>query len=489
MSFGELLDEANQMAHGLRAAGLQTGDVVAAILPNDPMFFVAQLATEQIGMHFLPVNWHLKENEISHILRDSGAGLVIAHHRFAESCVNGVDEAGIRLDRRLGVGKIDGFLPVEALFDGMPTTTPENRQLGALMMYTAGTTGMPKGVKRSIRNVDPSWTAHQGTRFAKAFQMRFGGGTNLVTGPLYHAGPLAFAGGSLNAGQTQVLMDKWSSEETLHLIEKYHVTTLYLVSTMFHRLLSLPESVRSKYDVSSLEMVVHSAAPTPVQLKRRMVEWFGPVIWETYGGTEGAATISSPRDWETKPGSVGKAVRGVDLRVIDEGGNPCPPGATGTVQIRTQRQFQYHNDAGATNDAYDGDGFFSLGDVGYLDEDGYLFLQDRKKDLIISGGVNIAPAEVEGVLLDHPAVEDVAVIGIPNEEWGEEVKAVVQLAPPFVASDQLAAELIAFTRESLAHFKCPRSVDFRSDLPRTDSGKLYKRRIREDYWPAEESVD
>ena len=480
-TFGDLLVLANQAAHGLRALGLERESVVAVMLPNHHTWLALYLATQQVGMYFTPINWHLTAAEVAHVVADSDAEAFVTHERFASVSRNVVAESGLAPERCFAVGAVEGFRPFDALVGGQPTTTPEHRSSGQVMAYTSGTTGRPKGVRRALGGGDPSVVAEQSTIFARAFDYTLGQGVHLVTGPLYHAGPFAFATAALHAGHTLVLMDKWDAQRTLELVERYRVTDTHVVATMFHRLLALPKGVRTAYDLSSLRVVAHSAAPTPVAVKHQMMDWLGPVIWETYGGTEGAATIAKPHRWLEKPGTVGRAVRGVTISIIDDDGNECPVGAPGTIYIETGVSVEYHKDPEATLQIFRGS-MLTLGDVGYLDADGYLFLVDRKKDLIISGGVNISPAEVEATLLEHPAVGDVAVIGVPNEEWGEEVKAIVEPVEGVEGSPELADELIAFCRERLAHFKCPRTVDFRAELPRAESGKLYKRRLRDEYW-------
>ena len=283
-------------------------------------------------------------------------------------------------------------------------------------------------------------------------------------------------------------MDKWTPEECLGFIDKYGVTCAQMVPTMFHRMLKLPDEERAEYDVSTLVSIVHTGAPCPVEIKQRMMDWLGPVIFETYGGTEGAACIATPRSWLKRPGTVGKAIHGVDIKIFDDDGNECPAGEIGDVYFRSTRggpKTEYFKDPEKTKSIWRDD-YLTLGDMGYLDDDGFLFLRDRKKDMIISGGVNIFPAESESALLLHPGVGDVAVIGIPDSEWGEQVKAVVEPAPGVEPSEQLAEELIEFCRERLAHYKCPRTVDFRDSLPRAENGKLYKRQIRDEYWQAAE---
>jgi long-chain acyl-CoA synthetase len=319
-------------------------------------------------------------------------------------------------------------------------------------------------------------------RLSDASQFQAGRDVSLVTGPLYHAAPLAFSLGlPLAYGVTVVLMDDWEAEETLKLIERHRVTHTHMVPTMFHRLLSLPEMTRRRYDVSSLRLVWHGAAPCPVPVKQGLLDWLGPVVWEYYGATEGLTTIVTPHEWLARPGTVGRP-EDDQIIVLDDNGDPMPPGVPGTIYIKApdEGRFVYHGDDEKTSKAYRGD-HYTLGDIGFLDEDGWLFLTDRSADLIISGGVNIYPAEVEAVLLGHPAVADVAVIGVPDEEWGEQVKAVVELHHTYSPREELVDELVAFARTHLAAYKSPRSVDFVDRLPRADNGKLYKRQLREAY--------
>jgi long-chain acyl-CoA synthetase len=301
---------------------------------------------------------------------------------------------------------------------------------------------------------------------------------------MHHGCCQGFYQGALNVGHSLVIMGKFDAEGALGLIEEHRVSTAYMVPTQFVRLLRLPDDVRRRYDVSSLESVVHSAAPCPLEIKKQMLEWWGPVIWETYGGMEGAATIAKPHRWLEKPGTVGRAVRGMTVRILDDDGGPLPAGEVGHIYMEPKGSgFEYEGEPELTRAVHRGRAF-TIGDMGYLDEDGYLFICDRAKDLIISGGVNIYPAEVEGVLAEHPDVGDVAVIGVPDAEWGEQVKAIVEPAAGGAPSAELADALLAWCRDRLASYKCPRSIDFRDELPRTDSGKLAKRRLRDDYWVA-----
>jgi long-chain acyl-CoA synthetase len=300
---------------------------------------------------------------------------------------------------------------------------------------------------------------------------------------MHHAGCQSFYLGALNVGQPLAILGRFDAEQTLAAIERHSVTTAYMVPTQFVRMLKLPMHVRDRYDVSRLQSVVHSAAPCPLQVKKEMMAWWGPVIWETYGGTEGPATIAKPHRWLEKPGTVGRPIRGVRVNILDAEGNALPPNSIGDVYIERLdgQSFEYRNDTELTASVHRGTAF-TIGDVGYLDDDGYLFICDRAKDMVISGGVNIYPTEVEGVLSSHPAVADVAVIGIPDSEWGEQVRAVVELVGEAQPSPELAAELIAYCRTRLAGFKCPRSVDFEARLPRNEAGKLIKRQLRDRYW-------
>jgi long-chain acyl-CoA synthetase len=346
--------------------------------------------------------------------------------------------------------------------------------LGSQMLYTSGTTGRPKGVFRD--------EASLATAVMLARAAYRDGNVHLLTGPLYHAAPLLFSmNAPLIAGVPVVVMPAWDPEEALRLIERHHVTHTHMVPTMFHQLLALPDDVRARYDVSSLHNVLHGAAPCPVGVKQRLIEWLGPVVNEYYAATEGLGTWVDARTWLQKPGTVGKPVPDDQVVVADEEGNPTPPGEVGLVWFKASEvPFEYYKDRAKTQSSYR-ERHFTLGDMGYVDDDGFLFLTDRSANLIISGGVNIYPAEVDAVLLDHPAVADAAVIGVPNPEWGEEVLGVIELRAGAEQSRDLADELVDFCRDRLAHYKCPRRVEFVDQLPRQDNGKIYKRLLRDRY--------
>jgi long-chain acyl-CoA synthetase len=481
-SFGELAAASNQVAHALRALGLRRGDAVAMVMPNDRAFLDLYLATLQTGLYLTCVNFHLTGPEIAYIANDCEAKALVVHERFATAGTAAAEELGFPATARIAVGSIEGFRALDALAADQPSSAPAERSAGQTMLYTSGTTGRPKGVRRPLPDGSPDDAAAGGSMLGMLFDVQPGEGVHLVAGPLYHAAPLAFGTGALHLGHTLVLMDRWTPERTLDLIERYRVTGSHMVPTMFHRLLQLPDDEKARHDTSSLRSVIHAAAPCPVEVKRRMIEWWGPVIFEYYAATEGGGTYVRPEHWLEHPGTVGQPFPGAQVKIFDDDGNELPAGEPGTVYMGSPLgSFEYYKDEEKTRSARRG-GLFTVGDIGYLDEDGWLFLCDRKADMIIAGGVNIYPAEVEATLLEHPAVGDAAVFGVPDDDMGEAVKAVIQPAAGVAPSDDLAASLLAFCRERLAQFKCPRSVDFRDELPRYPTGKLYKRLLRDEYW-------
>jgi long-chain acyl-CoA synthetase len=484
---GELLASANRLVHGLRAAGVRSGDCVATVLPNGAPMIEVYLAALQAGWYLTPINNHLTGAEIGYILKDSDAKVFIAAERFAEPCRVAVDESGFGAEQRFAVGHIPGFAPYSALMDAQPSTLPKDRAAGQVMNYTSGTTGRPKGVRRALTPFDPDTMASMFGMFLAMFGIAPGGeGVHLTGSPLYHTAVLMFTGSSLHFGHTAVLMDKWTPERCLECIQSYRVTTTHMVPTQFHRLLALPDAVKAGYDVSSLRHVIHAAAPCPVDVKRRMLDWWGPVIYEYYAASEGGGTLVTPEEWLQYPGTVGRAWPNSEVRILDEEGNQCATGTPGTVYMSLGvADFEYHKDKQKT-DANRRDGFFTVGDIGYLNPEGYLFLCDRKIDMIISGGVNIYPTEVEAALLTHPKVADAAVFGIPHADWGEEVKAVIEPAPGVTPGPEVAQEILDHCARQIARYKCPRSIDFVAALPRDPNGKLYKRKLRDPYWAGRE---
>ena len=466
-TWGELDAHANQLVRALRAAGLRPGDGVALLCTNRAEFAEVWAACGRAGLRQTNVNWHLTRDEAAYIVKDCGAKAFIADASVGDG-VPPAPDAPLRLS--IG-GTLAGFERYEDVLAAYAPAPIEDPTLGTAMLYTSGTTGYPKGV---AKQADPEAAVDA----LKPFGYR-DGNAHLCTGPLYHAAPWSISlVAPLSCGVPVVVMPRWDPEEALRLIEAHRVTHTHMVPTMFHRLLALPEGLRSRYDVSSLLAVVHGAAPCPVEVKRRVIEWLGPVVYEYYSSTEGAGTTVDSATWLRKPGTVGRADP-ERLFVGDADGVRLPVGAEGLVWIRAvgRQRFRYFGDDAKTEGAYRGD-YFTLGDVGRVDEDGFLFLTDRSANLIISGGVNVYPAEIDAVLLTHPAVADAAAIGVPDDEWGERVLAVVELR---AGAKVEAAELIEHCRERLARFKCPRAVDFVERLPRDENGKLYKRRLREAY--------
>jgi long-chain acyl-CoA synthetase len=486
LDYAELATRADRYARGLQTLGLRPGDTLAMMLPNGVDLIAVYFAATQIGLYVVPVNWHLVGAEVGYLLADSEAKVFIAHQRFDAVAVEAVDRAKTAagsLIARFAVGEVAGFAPLADLGADEPPGRPEERTLGAPMVYTSGTTGRPKGVRRPLTGADPDEMPAAGRWFFTIFELQpFDGHVHLCCSPLYHTAVLNVATLAIQHGHPTVLMDRFDAEEMLRLIDRHRVTYSHMVPTQFSRLLALPEQVRDSYDVSSLRNMIHGAAPCPAEVKRQMLKWWGPVVTEYYAATEGGGATITATEWLERPGSVGKAWPGSVIRILDDAGQDVPVNTPGLVYLRMgTSNFEYHGDKEKTQAARVGD-LFTLGDIGYLDDEGYLYLCDRKSDMIITGGVNVYPAEIEGELSSHPAVADVAVFGIPHPEWGEEIKAVVQLAEGVQPSDELATELIEFARRRLAGFKVPRSVDFAEELPREPNGKLYKRRLRDPYW-------
>ena len=477
-TYSELDARVNQLVHHLRAQGLTTDDSIALVAPNRAEWVETYAAAQRSGLRITPVNWHLGLEEARYIIEDCGAKAVVMDGSLA-ALAAAAD--GVPLKLAIGTALADdnrwaGWDNYEAALSAQSADPITNPERGTIMLYTSGTTGQPKGVSRPR-------TDGVATLTEAAFSGYLPGAVHLVTGPLYHTAPLMLSLNTpLHGGATLVLMEQWDAVTALILIAQHRVTHTHMVPTMFHRLLALPDDVRSSADTSTLLAVIHGAAPCPVHVKQRLLEWLGPVVWEYYGATEGAATLVDPKTWLRKPGTVGKPDPIDHVIVGDDHAVPLPAGTPGSVWIRSNpaERFVYHGDDAKTAGAYRGD-YFTLGDVGYLDDDGYLFLTDRSAHLIVSGGVNIYPAEVDAALLEHPAVGDVATIGVSNDEWGESVLAVVEVAAGVTANDELAAELIEHCRARIARFKCPRAIDFVTKLPRQDNGKVAKTKLRDEY--------
>jgi len=405
------------------------------------------------------------------------------HERFAAAGTAAADEAGIPASGRISCGTVPGFTPVQSVRAGQSPGLPDGRVAGTTMHYTSGTTGRPKGVRRELSGLDPDDAGELSSLLPQLFGITPGPpNVHLVTSPHYHTAVSVFGGASLMMGHRLVYMDGWDAERALALVERYQVTNTHMVPTHFSRLLALPEETRQRYDISSMRWILHAAAPCPVGVKRAMLDWWGPRVYEYYAATEGGGTLATPQDWLAKPGTVGKPWPISEVMVAGEDGEKCPPGVPGTVYLRSDlTDFVYKGDPAKTQAARR-NGFFTVGDIGYLDEDGYLFLCDRKADMIISGGANIYPAEIEGEIIMHPQVADVAVFGIPDEEWGESVAAVVQPEAGAAGGPALAASILASLDGRLARMKWPKRIDFTDEMPRDPSGKLLKRRLRDPYW-------
>jgi long-chain acyl-CoA synthetase len=492
---GDLLARVNQLTHALRARGLQPGDGIVSILPNGVAPVELYLAALQAGWYLTPINWHFTAPEAAYIVRDCGAKALFGHERLGQLGANTARDAGLAADSCFSYGHVPGFTPVEQLRAGQLVTLPEHRTAGATMHYTSGTTGKPKGVRRALTGLDPDEAMELGTGLLQFFGITAGQpNAHLMTSPNYHTAVTMFGGGALHMGHTLVCMDGWNSQTALALVEKYRCTNSHMVPTQFKRMLSLPDEVRASYDLSSMRWLIHAAAPCPIGIKQQMLDWWGDCVWEYYAATEGGGTIASPADWLARPGTVGRPWPISELLIADEDGRAQPTGVPGTIYMKMGlSEFEYFKDEAKTEAGRLSEvtgsaresalhGFFTVGDVGYLDAEGYLFLCDRKSDMIISGGANIYPAEIEAEIIMNPKVDDVAVFGVPDEEWGEQVKAVVQPAAGVVPGDELAAEILAGLEGRLAKMKWPRSIDFVDELPRDPSGKLLKRRLRDPYW-------
>jgi fatty-acyl-CoA synthase len=493
-TYAELERRSRRVAHLLRAWGLEEGDGIAVLLGNEDEFFDLYWGALRIGVYFTGVNWHLAAPEVQYIVENSDARVLFASAQFDKVAAEaGRSAPGLR-HRICCHGEIEGFRRYGDALADIPEDAPlEDQREGALMLYSSGTTGQPRGVRHPLPRKpygDPS-VELMGLAFASFFGFQEGD-RYLSPAPLYHAAPLAFSAVQHRIGATAVVMRSFDAEEALRTIQDQKITTSQWVPTHFKRMLQLPEGRRVHYDTTSLRVAVHAAAPCPVPVKRAMIDWWGPVLVEYYAGTEGGGTIIRSDEWLQKPGSVGKHWAGAQVFVLDEEGKPITePNQEGAIYFPAnpdpEARFRYYKDEEKTDSSYRGD-MFTIGDIGYLDEDGYLFLTDRQSNMIISAGVNIYPQETENCLLANPKVDDVAVLGIPNDEMGEEVKAVVIPAEGVEVGPELESELIEYCRSEIAHYKCPRSIDFAADLPRTETGKLKKRLIKKQYWEGHETL-
>jgi len=491
ITWGELNERVNRLVSGLRAAGAEDHDTVALMVGNRGEFFEVFAAAAHARWVVVPVNWHWVADELAYVLENSGATTVIVEEAYldvARSARLDPRTAGVRrwLIADRGAVAVDAFDTLDAVAAAGSPDEPADQGMGGPMFYTSGTTGFPKGVKSSLSSTEMP------TVMLSLISGSFCGmlglptdGVTFLNGPAYHSAQWVFSMFPLLNGATVVMRHRFDPTETLAVIDGYQVTNTHFVPTQFVRMLKLPDDVRAGFDGSSLTAVFHGAAPCSHEVKRQILDWFGPVVHEYYGGTEGGfISLIRGDEWLDRPGSLGRTVDIIEVMIVDSDSQALPAGETGQIYFRNimGSDFSYHGDEEKTAAAHLSDGWGTLGDIGYLDADGYLFLSDRKIDMIISGGVNIYPAEIEGVLVSHPSVADAAVFGIPHDEMGEQVMAVVELVEDVTASSDLADELVRLCREKLAGYKAPRSLEFTAALPRTPTGKLTKRLLRDPYW-------
>ncbi|MYD43529.1 MAG: acyl-CoA synthetase [Gammaproteobacteria bacterium] len=485
LTYRELDDQSNQFAQLLYAQGLRRGDHISVFMDNNLTYFVVVWAALRSGLYITTVNRYLTADEAAYIVDNSESRALVAAANLAD-VASAIPNMAPNCETYFSVGgAIDGYADFENAIANFPAEPLTEQPAGTLMLYSSGTTGRPKGIFRplpegmideAINPVSPLlamvWQVNENTVY-------------LSPAPLYHSAPIGFSIGVQSLGGTVVMMRRFDEIGALEAIEKHHVTHSQWVPTMFTRMLKLSEADRTQFDLSSHKVAIHAAAPCPVEIKQRMMDWWGPILYEYYGGTElNGLTHALPQEWLERPGTVGKPILGV-IHICDEEGRELPPHEPGIVYFELpEMPFEYLKDAAKTKEAQHPDhpNWSALGDVGYVDEDGYLFLTDRATFMIISGGVNIYPQEIEDAMIVHDHILDVAVIGVPNTEMGEEVKAVVQLVEGIEPTDEEAADLLAWTRERIAHYKAPRSVDFRDELPRLPTGKLYKRFLKDEYW-------
>jgi long-chain acyl-CoA synthetase len=486
VSYAELEDRSTRLALALRSCGLVEGDTIAILMENNRPFFEIAWAAQRSGLRYTAINCHLRPAEAQYILDDCGAMALISSAAMAD--VIGRLDLSVIPTLVSAVGDLPCFDRYDDLLASAPPGPLEDEREGREMLYSSGTTGRPKGVRKQLPAAAFGDPASAPVIVASGIAAMAGEDTvYLCPAPLYHSAPLVWSMSLQRFGATIVVMERFDPRRCLELIERYRVTQAQFVPTMFTRMLRLPAGERKRYDLSSLRMVVHGAAPCPVSVKRQMLDWWGPIIHEYYAGTEDiGSSFITPAEWLAHPGSVGKPV--TECHIVGENSRELPPGEAGLVYFAGGRPFAYHNDPDKTDAITSEQGWRTLGDIGYLDAGGYLYLTDREAHMIISGGVNIYPQEAENVLAGHPEVADVAVIGVPDAEMGEAVKAVVVPVDATAAGSELKAELLAYCRGELARYKCPRTVDFTDELPRSPTGKLYKRLLRERYWAGRDSL-
>ncbi len=483
LTFGQLDQASNRNAHAFRSLGVKVGVHVAFLMENRLDLLALTWAAQRSGIIFTLISRYLTPDEAAYIVKDCGAHVFITSDRYGETAAHIRDIVGEDVHYMMVGEAQEGFKSWEELAQQMPSIPVPDEQAGTAMLYSSGTTGRPKGIVRDFRHTGIESLSPVTLPVCETLAGMSADSTYLSPAPLYHSAPLSVAMVAAGLGATTIVMERFDEEEMLRIVEAHRITHTQMVPTMFVRLLKLPAEIRTRYDIDSLQGAIHVAAPCPVEIKKRMIDWWGPILVEYYAGTEGnGVTACTSQQWLSHPGTVGKPLYGA-VHILDDKGTPLPAGEVGDVYFDAGQTFWYHNDPEKTASAFTLHGWSTLGDIGWMDDDGYLFLTDRRSYTIISGGVNVYPQETEDLLVSHPAVTDVAVFGVPNEELGEEVKAIVQ---PTVWDDQgagLEAELIAYCRTKLSAIKTPKSIEFRKELPRTPTGKLMKRHLKAEYWP------
>jgi long-chain acyl-CoA synthetase len=478
VSFAELEAKANRLAHYLRSAGLREGDTIAVLMENNQHIHAMMWAARRSGLYYALINTHLTPAEAAYIVDNSGAKALIGSRELRKVCEGIAEHLPGGLPDLLMIADEDlqGWQRYPECVADQPDTPIADEREGDLLQYSSGTTGRPKGIRRDLVHLSPAEAPNMLMPLLMAVGLT-GEATYLSPAPLYHTAPSFWSLSVQSLGGTTVVMEKFDAESALDAIARYGITHGQFVPAMFVRMLKLPETVRNSYDVSSLQRVVHAAAPCPVDIKKQMIDWWGPIVDEYYASSEAVgASFIRAEDWLQHPGSVGKPLVGIP-HIVDDDGTELPAGQPGTIYYEGGYSFQYLKDEAKTSEAHDTHGWVTVGDIGYLDDAGYLFLTDRRHHMIISGGVNIYPQEAEDLLITHPKVLDAAVFGIPDESMGQSVKGAVQTVDPADANDEFAEELLVWLRERLAHYKCPRTISFEPQLPRTDAGKLYKQEL------------
>jgi fatty-acyl-CoA synthase len=481
ITFDELEARANRLAHYFRQQGLREGDAVAILMENNEHMHAVMWAARRSGLYYVPINTHLTPAEAAYIIDNSGASAIVGSAALRKVCENLGEHLpdGLPATLLIADDDLDGWQRYPECVADEPDTPIDDEWEGDLLQYSSGTTGRPKGIKRALPHVPPSESP--GMMSALVGFWLHPDAVYLSPAPLYHTAPSVWSMQVQAGGITTVVLEKFDAEEALDAIQRHGVTHGQFVPVMFTRMLKLPEAVRNSYDVSSLQRVMHAAAPCPVEIKKQMIDWWGPIVDEYYASSEAiGSTLITAEDWLTHPGSVGTSMLST-IHILDEDGNELPPGEAGEIYFEGGFDFEYLNDAAKTASSRDSHGWKTVGDIGYLDDDGYLYLTDRRHHMIISGGVNIYPQEAENMLVSHPKVMDAAVFGVPDDEMGQRVKGVVQTVDPADATEAFAEELLRWLRDRLAHYKCPRSISFEAELPRTDTGKLYKQSLIEKY--------